>query len=77
MTQALGDVRVVEAATLFAAPLAGMFLADYGADVIKIERPGGGDVTRSQLRDLPDVDSRYFTMLNGNKRSLTLNMKSD
>jgi formyl-CoA transferase len=48
-----------------------------GADVIKIERPGGGDVTRSQLRDLPDVDSLYFTMLNANKRSLTLNMKSD
>jgi formyl-CoA transferase len=48
-----------------------------GADVIKVERPGGGDVTRSQLRDLPDVDSLYFTMLIGNKRSLTLTMMSD
>jgi formyl-CoA transferase len=46
-------------------------------DVIKVEQPGRGDVTRSQLRDLPDVDSLYFTMLNGNKRSVTLNMKSD
>src|ERR1700750_3492939 len=47
------------------------------ADVIKTEPPGRGDVPRSQLRDLPDVDSLYFTMLNCNKRSLTLNMKSD
>ncbi len=52
-------------------------LAWMGADVIKIEPPGRGDVTRTQLRDLPDVDSLYFTMLNCNKRSLTLNMKSD
>src|SRR3979411_2658588 len=47
-----------------------------GADVIKIEPPGRGDVTRTQLRDIPDVDSLYFTMLNCNKRSLTLDVKS-
>jgi formyl-CoA transferase len=52
-------------------------LAWLGADVIKIEPPGRGDVTRTQLRDIPDVDSLYFTMLNCNKRSLTLNVKSD
>jgi formyl-CoA transferase len=46
------------------------------ADVIKIEAPGRGDITRTQLRDLPDVDSLYFTMLNCNKRSVTLNLKS-
>jgi formyl-CoA transferase len=51
-------------------------MAWLGADVIKIEPPGRGDITRSQLRDLPDVDSLYFTMLNCNKRSLTLNLKS-
>ena len=60
-----------------AGPVCTQLLAWMGADVIKIEQPGKGDVTRSQLRDLPDVDSLYFTMLNGNKRSLTLNMKSD
>jgi formyl-CoA transferase len=51
-------------------------LAWYGADVIKVERPGSGDVTRSQLRDIPGVDALYFTMLNGNKRSLTLDTKT-
>jgi formyl-CoA transferase len=52
-------------------------LAWLGADVIKLETPSGGDVTRGQLRDLADVDSLYFTMLNCNKRSVTVNMKSD
>jgi formyl-CoA transferase len=52
-------------------------LAWLGADVIKVETPGRGDVTRGQLRDIPDVDSLYFTMLNCNKRSVTLNMKAD
>ena len=51
-------------------------LAWFGADVIKVERPGSGDVTRSQLRDIPDVDALYFTMLNSNKRSLTLDTKT-
>jgi len=46
------------------------------ADVIKVERAGAGDVTREQLRDIPDVDSLYFTMLNHNKRSITLDTKS-
>jgi formyl-CoA transferase len=51
-------------------------LAWLGADVVKVEVPGRGDVTRQQLRDLPDADSLYFTMLNCNKRSVTLNMKT-
>jgi formyl-CoA transferase len=51
-------------------------LGFYGADVIKVERPGAGDVTRSQLRDVPGADALYFTMLNGNKRSLTLDTKT-
>ena len=58
-------------------PSATQLLAWLGADVIKLEAPGTGDVTRSQLRDIPDADSLYFTMLNCNKRSITLNMKSD
>jgi formyl-CoA transferase len=58
-------------------PSATQLLAWLGADVIKLETPSGGDVTRGQLRDLADVDSLYFTMLNCNKRSVTVNMKSD
>src|SRR5271169_4425955 len=57
-------------------PSATQMLAWLGADVIKLEAPGSGDVTRSQLRDVPGVDSLYFTMLNCNKRSITLNLKS-
>jgi len=58
-----------------AGPVCTQQLAWLGADVIKVEPPGRGDITRTQLRDLPGVDSLYFTMLNGNKRSLTLNIK--
>ena len=47
-----------------------------GADVIKIERPGVGDITRGQLRDVPNADSLYFTMLNGNKRSITVELQA-
>ena len=52
------------------------FLAWLGADVIKVERPGSGDITRGQLRDIPDADSLYFTMMNHNKRSITLDAKN-
>jgi len=51
-------------------------LAWFGADVLKVERPGVGDVTRRQLRDIKDLDALYFTMLNSNKRSLELNTKT-
>jgi formyl-CoA transferase len=51
-------------------------LAWFGADVLKVERPGVGDVTRNQLRDIPDVDALYFTQLNSNKRSLEVNTKT-
>jgi formyl-CoA transferase len=57
-------------------PTCTQLLAWFGADVIKVERSGVGDATRGQLRDIPDVDSLYFTMLNHNKRSVTLNTKS-
>src|SRR5689334_21958282 len=57
-------------------PSATQLLAWLGADVVKVEAPGG-DVTRRQLRDVPEADSLYFTMLNCNKRSITLNTKSE
>src|SRR6266567_837157 len=77
MGRALDGVRVIDMTHVQSGPSSTQILAWLGADVIKIEAPGRGDVTRGQLRDLPDVDSLYFTMLNCNKRSVTLNMKSD
>src|ERR1044072_5782683 len=77
VAKALEGDRVVDTTHGQAGPGCTQLLAWMGADVIKVQQPGRGDVTRSQLRDLPDVDSLYFTMLNCNKRSLTLNMKSD
>ncbi|HEX4214351.1 MAG TPA: formyl-CoA transferase [Candidatus Dormibacteraeota bacterium] len=77
MSGALDGIRVVDMTHVQAGPSCTQLMAWLGADVIKIEPPGRGDVTRQQLRDLPDADSLYFTMLNGNKRSLTLNLKTD
>lgn len=74
--KALSGVRVVDMTHVQSGPSCTQLLAWLGADVIKVESPNGGDVTRVQLRDRPDVDSLYFTMLNSNKRSLTLNFKS-
>jgi formyl-CoA transferase len=76
MTKALEGVRVVDMTHVQSGPSCTQILAWLGADVIKVEVPGRGDVTREQLRDVPGVDSLYFTMLNCNKRSITVNMKS-
>jgi formyl-CoA transferase len=76
MTKALEGVRVLDMTHVQSGPSCTQILAWLGADVIKLEAPTG-DITRQQLRDVPDVDSLYFTMLNCNKRSITLNMKSE
>ena len=76
MTKALDGVRILDMTHVQSGPTCTQILAWFGADVLKIERSGVGDATRGQLRDIPDVDSLYFTMLNHNKRSLTLNTKS-
>ena len=77
MKKALGGIRILDMTHVQSGPTCTQILAWFGADVIKIERPGTGDATRSQLQDVPDVDSLYFTMLNGNKRSVTLNPKTE
>jgi formyl-CoA transferase len=77
MPQALEGVSVLDMTHVQSGPSTTQMLAWLGADVIKVEAPERGDVTRGQLRDLPGVDSLYFTMLNCNKRSVTLNMKSE
>ncbi|MEK9784546.1 MAG: formyl-CoA transferase [Gammaproteobacteria bacterium] len=75
--KALEGVRILDMTHVQSGPTCTQLLAWFGADVIKVERPGVGDATRGQLRDVPDADSLYFTMLNHNKRSITLNTKDD
>jgi len=73
--EALKGVRILDMTHVQAGPTCSQLLAWMGADVIKFENPSG-DATRGQLRDVPKADSLYFTMLNCNKRSITVNMKS-
>jgi formyl-CoA transferase len=74
-TKALSGIRVLDMTHVQSGPSATQLLGWLGADVVKLEAPTG-DITRKQLRDIPDVDSLYFTMLNCNKRSITLNTKT-
>ena len=76
MTKALKGVRILDFTHVQSGPTCTQLLAWFGADVIKVERPGVGDITRGQLQDIPNVDSLYFTMLNHNKRSITLDTKN-
>src|SRR5229473_156028 len=76
MGKALDGVRILDFTHVQSGPTCTQLLAWFGADVIKVERPGIGDITRGQLRDIPDVDSLYFTMLNHNKRSITIDTKN-
>ena len=76
MGKALEGIRVLDMTHVQSGPSATQILAWFGADVIKVELPGRGDITRTQLRDVPNADSLYFTMLNCNKRSVTINMKA-
>ena len=75
--KALEGVKILDMTHVQSGPTCTQLLAWFGADVIKVERPGVGDATRKQLVDVPGADSLYFTMLNHNKRSVTLNTKSD
>ena len=75
MAKALEGVRILDMTHVQSGPTCTQLLAWFGADVIKVERTGVGDATRGQLQDIPKVDSLYFTMLNHNKRSVTLNTK--
>ena len=75
--KALEGVKILDFTHVQSGPTCTQLLAWLGADVIKVERPGIGDITRGQLVDIPDVDSLYFTMLNSNKRSITLDTKNE
>src|ERR1700748_2042156 len=76
MSLPLEGIKVIDFTGVQAGPACTQLLACVRADVLKVELPGVGDVTRQQLRDIPDLDALYFTMLNSNKRSLELNTKT-
>jgi formyl-CoA transferase len=74
--RALEGVKILDFTHVQSGPTCTQLLAYMGADVIKVERPGVGDITRTQLRDVKGQDSLYFTMLNGSKRSITIDSKN-
>src|SRR5258707_7181794 len=76
MALPLEGIKVIDCTGVQAGPDCTQWLAWFGAEVLKVERPGVGDVTRNQLRDVPNLDALYFTMLNSNKKSLVLNTKT-
>jgi crotonobetainyl-CoA:carnitine CoA-transferase CaiB-like acyl-CoA transferase len=73
----LAGLKVIELAHVMAGPVCGLMLADMGADVIKVEKTGGGDDTRRQLP--PDIngESAAYMMMNRNKRGIVLDLKQD
>ena len=77
MSQALKGIRVIDMTHNQAGPACAQILGFLGADVIKLEEPKGGDVARTNMRDKADSDSLFFLILNANKRSLTLNLKTE
>lgn len=72
---ALDGVRVLDLSNFLAAPMAGMFLADFGAEVLKVERPGGGDEMR-QWGNNKDGVGLYYKVVNRNKKSVTLDLRT-
>ena len=75
MPEALKGVRVLDCSQILAGPFCSMLLADMGADVIKIEKPTGGDDTRRMGPPFIDTESAAFLAINRNKRSIVLNFK--
>src|SRR3954469_21108382 len=77
MDKALSGVRVIDMTHNQAGPACTQILGFLGADVIKLEEPKGGDIARVNMRDMKNSDSLFFLILNANKRSLTLNLKTE
>jgi formyl-CoA transferase len=77
MSQALQGIRIIDMTHNQAGPACAQMLAFLGADVIKLEEPKAGDVARTVHADKKNSDSLFFLLFNANKKSLTLNLKSD
>jgi formyl-CoA transferase len=76
-TGALAGIRVLDFTQVYMGPSATQMLADYGADVVKVERPGRGDLSRTSLPDTDGLDNPIFMSINRNKRSITVDTRSD
>jgi crotonobetainyl-CoA:carnitine CoA-transferase CaiB-like acyl-CoA transferase len=76
-SSALEGITVVELTQAMAGPFCAMTLGDLGADVIKVERPGEGDQSRTWGPPFEGGESSYFMSVNRNKRSMVVNLKSD
>ena len=72
----LADIRILDLSRVLAGPYCTMVLADYGADVIKVEEPGSGDGTRAWGPPWVGDQSAYFLAANRNKRSITVDLKA-
>src|ERR1700733_1396988 len=77
MDKALSGIRIIDMTHNQAGPACTQILGFLGADVIKLEEPKDGDIARVNMRDQKNSDSLFFLILNANKRSLTLNLKTD
>jgi formyl-CoA transferase len=75
MTGPLAGIKVIEVGQAYAGPLAGAILGDMGADVIKVEKPDGGDDARAWGPPIPDGDAVFFHANNRNKRSVAIDIK--
>ena len=80
MTRALDGIRVIDLTVWFQGPVAAQYLADFGADVIKVERPQGGDQARG-VRSIKSLEigdwNQYFLVINRNKKSMALDLKTE
>jgi crotonobetainyl-CoA:carnitine CoA-transferase CaiB-like acyl-CoA transferase len=77
MPSVLNGIRVVDLTEALAGPYCTMILGDLGADVIKVERPGGGDQSRKWGPPFIGTESAYFLAVNRNKRSITIDIGSE
>ncbi|MFB0565239.1 MAG: CaiB/BaiF CoA transferase family protein [Candidatus Aminicenantaceae bacterium] len=77
MEEPLSGIRILDLSRMLSGPFGSMVLADFGAEVIKIEDPDGGDKTRTMGPKLSEGQSAYFLSINRNKKSLTLDLRKE